>query len=224
LRKLAATGRYTSGYTARVITSTAPRNPCTQVLSDAQPKLTTKSGIASGTTTSTAHTRRPGRSVRSTNHAAAVPITAQSTVTTTVSRTVFHSRLAVSDRKIRCTIVEVPAPCASMSRNTSGSTSTTTTAMLSASSHQGRQSGPPGTSPLLALTDCGSGTAGAGVLAISAVRSSVAGASQQPGLAQQAIAVDPSPSSGIVIEFGCSSSKGVSGAAVSPRRRSGTRS
>src|ERR1700728_1464145 len=58
------------------MTMTAPRKPCTQVHSDAQPKLTTKSGMASGTTTSTAQTRRPGRLVRSTHQAAAVAITA----------------------------------------------------------------------------------------------------------------------------------------------------
>ena len=60
----------------------APVKPCAQVHSEFQPKLTTKSGMASGMTTSTAQTRRPGRSVRSTHHAAAVPITAQATVTT----------------------------------------------------------------------------------------------------------------------------------------------
>ena len=49
--------------------------------------------MASGTTTSTAQMRRPGRSVRSTHHAAPVPITAHKAVTTTVSRTVFHSRV-----------------------------------------------------------------------------------------------------------------------------------
>ena len=100
---------------------TAPRKPCAQVHREFQPKLTTKSGIASGTTTSTAQTRRPGRSVRSMHHAAPVPITAQAAVTTTVSRTVFQSSEPVSGRKIRCTTSAVPAPWASMSRKTSGS-------------------------------------------------------------------------------------------------------
>ena len=102
------------------MTRTAPRKPCAQVHREFQPKLTTKSGMASGTTTSTAHARRPGRSVRSTHHAAAVPSTAQATVTTTASRTVFHSRVAVSGRKIRWATSAVPAPWASMSRKTSG--------------------------------------------------------------------------------------------------------
>ena len=79
---------------------TAPRKPWIQVHSDAQPKLTTKSGMASGTTTSTAQIFRPGTLVRSTHQAAAVPITAHRAVTTTVSRTVFHSSSAVSGRKI----------------------------------------------------------------------------------------------------------------------------
>ena len=79
----------------------APVKPCAQVHSEFQPKLTTKSGMASGMTTSTAQTRRPGRSVRSTHHAAPVPITAQATVTTAASRTVFHNRDQVSERKIR---------------------------------------------------------------------------------------------------------------------------
>ena len=52
----------------------------------------------------------PGRSVRSTHHAAAVPITAQATVTTAVSRTVFHSRDQVSGRKIRLVQLGRPGP------------------------------------------------------------------------------------------------------------------
>src|ERR1039457_2875854 len=109
------------------MTSTAPLKPCTQVDSDDQPKLTTKSAMANGTTTSTAQTLRQGRSVRSTRYAATVPITAQRTVTTTVRRTVFHKRLAVSERQIRCQTLEAPAPAASVSRKASGSASTATT-------------------------------------------------------------------------------------------------
>ena len=106
---------------------TAPRKPWAQVHRECQPKLTTKSGMASGTTTSTAQARRPGRSVRSTHHAAPVPITAQATVTATVSRTVFHSSEAVSGRKIRCATSEAPAPWASISRKTSGTARTAAT-------------------------------------------------------------------------------------------------
>ena len=118
---------------------TAPRKPWTQVHSEFQPKLTTKSGIASGTTTSTAQARRPGRSVRSTHQAAAVPITAQASVTTTVSRTVFHSSVPVSGRKTRLATSEIPAPCASMSRKTSGSASTAATRTLTVSRAIGRR-------------------------------------------------------------------------------------
>jgi hypothetical protein len=103
-RRLAATGRYTSGYTASDMTRTAPWNPCTQTNSDFQPKLTTKSGMASGTTNSTAQIRRPGRSVRSVSQAAPVPSTAQHAVTAAVSRTVFHSSSPVSGRQIRLPI------------------------------------------------------------------------------------------------------------------------
>ena len=79
------------------------------MVSDAQPKLTTKSGMAKGTTTSTAQIRRPGRSVRSTHQAARVPMTAHRAVTTTVSRTVFQSSVAVSGRKMRWKTVD-PGP------------------------------------------------------------------------------------------------------------------
>ena len=82
------------------MTMTAPRKPWIHDHRDAHPKLTTKSGMASGTTTSTAQILRPGTLVRSTHHAAAVPITAHRAVTTTVSRTVFHSSSPVSGRAI----------------------------------------------------------------------------------------------------------------------------
>src|SRR5580704_7527927 len=118
---------------------TAPRKPCAQVHSECQPKLTTKSGIASGTTRSTAQARRPGRSVRSTHHAPAVPITAHNTVTATVSRTVFHSSDQVSGRKIRCKTSPNPAPLASISRKTSGRARTAATRQLRVSRATGRR-------------------------------------------------------------------------------------
>ncbi len=121
------------------MTSTAPRKPWTQVDSDAHPKLTTKSGMAKGTTTNTAQIRRPGRSVRSTHHAARVPMTAHSTVTTTVSRMVFHSSVPVSGRKIRWTTVDSPAPLASMTRKTSGTSRTMATAVLATRRILGRR-------------------------------------------------------------------------------------
>ncbi len=52
--------------------------------------------MATGNTTTTAQNRRPGRSVFSTNQAVAVPMAAQAAVTTTDSRTVFHSRPRVN--------------------------------------------------------------------------------------------------------------------------------
>ena len=102
--------------------------------------------MAKGTTTSTAQIRRPGRSVRSTHQAARVPMTAHSTVTTTVRRTVFHNSVPVSGRKIRWTTVDQPAPLASITRNTSGTSRTTATAALAARSTGGRRAPrpPPG--------------------------------------------------------------------------------
>ena len=81
--------------------NTAPWNPCTAVVSVTQPKLTIRSGMANGTTRSTAQIRRPGRSVRSTHHAVSVPNTAQRTVTVTVRLAVFQRSLAVNGRQMR---------------------------------------------------------------------------------------------------------------------------
>jgi hypothetical protein len=120
----------------------APPKPWAHAQSEFQPKLTTKSGIASGTTTSTAQTRRPGKSVRSTHHAAAVPITAHATVTATVSRTVFQSSERVSGRKMRCATSETPAPWASISRKTSGSARIAATSELIVSRATGRRARP----------------------------------------------------------------------------------
>src|SRR5580693_589998 len=121
------------------MTMTAPRKPWIQVHSDAQPKLTTKSGMASGTTTSTAQIFRPGTLVRSTVHAAAVPITPHRAVTTTVSRTVFHSSSAVSGRKMSRASAAAPLPLASISRKISGRTRTAAISTAEAVSARGRR-------------------------------------------------------------------------------------
>src|SRR5580692_1090833 len=154
---------------------TAPAKPWAQVHSEFQAKLTTKSGIARGTTTSTAQTRRPGRSVRSTHHAAPVPITAHAAVTTTVSRTVFHSSVQVSGRKMRWATSEAPAPWASTSRNTSGTARSAATRELIASRATGRRG-----RALTALLSAGRVSVPA---AISGPDPS--GGSQQAGLAEQ---------------------------------------
>src|SRR5258705_10318682 len=121
------------------MTMTAPRKPWIQVHSDAQPKLTTKSGMASGTTTSTAQILRPGTLVRSTHHAAAVPMTAHRAVTTTVSRTVFHSSSPVSGRKISRASAAAPLALASISRKTSGRARTAAISVAEAISARGRR-------------------------------------------------------------------------------------
>ena len=51
--------------------SRAPAYPSTRWVSDTQPKLFTNAGTASGATSSTCQSRRAGRSLRSTSHAAA---------------------------------------------------------------------------------------------------------------------------------------------------------
>src|SRR5580698_9649885 len=159
---------------------TAPVKPCAQVHSEFQPKLTTKSGIASGTTTRTDQTRRPGRSVRSTHHAAPVPITAHAAVTTTVSRMVFHSRVRVSGRKMRCTTSVAPAPWASTSRNTSGRARSAATRELIVSRATGRLAG----RARRGLTaPSASGRVSVPVAAISGPDPS--GGSQQAGLTEQ---------------------------------------
>ena len=56
--------------------------------------------MAKGMTTSTAQTDVPVSRVRSTQYAQNVPMTAHRTVTTTVSRTVFQSSVAVSRRQM----------------------------------------------------------------------------------------------------------------------------
>ena len=156
---------------------TAPMKPCAQVHSEFQPKLTTKSGMASGMTTSTAQTRRPGRSVRSTHHAAPVPITAQATVTTAVSRTVFHSRDQVSERKIRLLSSPAPAPPASISRKTSGTAMSAATPVAAVSNATGRDVRRAGLGPLVPLVPVASWTS---VSKVTAGRPGGAGRSPPP--------------------------------------------
>jgi hypothetical protein len=55
---------------------------------------------------------------------------AQRKVTTTVSRTVFHSNVAVSGRQMRWATRETPAPCASINKNTRGASKTSATKVL----------------------------------------------------------------------------------------------
>ena len=129
--------------------------------------------MASGTTSSTAQIRRPGKSVRSTSHAAAVPMTAHSTVTTTVSRTVFQSSDAVNGRKIWLATASNPARCDSMSRNTSGMASSAAIAVLLTSNPIGRLARLAGTAGTFSVAD----GAGSVFTALSP--------SQQPGLAHQ---------------------------------------
>jgi len=65
-------------------------------------------------------------------------MTAQSSVTTTVKRTVFQSNVTLSVRQTRCHTFDVPAPAASVTRKISGSANAPTTTTLSASNVLGR--------------------------------------------------------------------------------------
>ena len=78
--------------------SSAPAYPSTRWVSDTQPKLFTNAGTASGATRSTCQSRLPGRSLRSTSHAAAVPITLARRIAPRVSRTVLSSSTPMRGR------------------------------------------------------------------------------------------------------------------------------
>ena len=197
------------------MTTTAPRNPWIHVVNDAHPKLTTKSGMANGTTTSTAHIRRPGRSVRSTHHTVKVPMMAHRAVTTTVSRIVFHRRVPVSGRKMRWRIVDAPALPASINRKTRGASRTMATPVLMANRTfrcRVRRSG----------TDPGGGRSRTGSVntVLSGSRCEVSAprrahrhptGQSSPACFSSPMAVEPSPSLAGVMAFGSSWSKGVSG-------------
>ena len=66
-------------------------------------------------------------------------MTAHAAVTTTVSRTVFQSSVAVSGRKIWLATVPDPARCDSMSKKISGTARSTAMAELTTSSPTGRR-------------------------------------------------------------------------------------
>jgi hypothetical protein len=119
------------------MTKTAPWNPSTHGASDDQPKETTKSGIASGSTRTAGHRRRAGTSVRSRSHAVRVPTMAQRNVTSEVSLTVFHRRSTVSGRKTRSATDPRPALVDSMTRKTGGNARTVATRAVAAKSSHG---------------------------------------------------------------------------------------
>ncbi|MNY45587.1 hypothetical protein D3C86_1807020 [compost metagenome] len=92
LRRVAATGRKISGYLESVITRIAPPSPSNWALKDTQVKLLTKAGTANGRHRITPHIRRPGKLLRSSNHASDRPITPQASVTPSISARVLRSR------------------------------------------------------------------------------------------------------------------------------------
>ncbi len=176
-------------------------------------------------TTSTAQIRRPGNAVRTMPYAARVPITAQHAVTTTVRQTVFQSRCAVRCRQTRCHTLAQPAPAASVHKNASGSARAPTTSKLIPSSALGDRfrRGADATDPPASELDAnGPGRSVEEAVAIGRrclSRAALVGrrarvVSQQLLLSQQADCGLAVPSSLIVIEYGCSLPKAVSGALV----------
>jgi hypothetical protein len=97
----------------------------------------TNEGTASGATSSTVHTRRPGRSERSTSQAAPTPSTRLSARQPTVSRTVFQSRSAVRCRKISWDASAQPVCTASYATKPSGSSVSSATAVAASTSRAG---------------------------------------------------------------------------------------
>jgi len=86
----------------------APAYPSTLAVRETQPKLLTKAGTASGATSSTFQTRRPGNSVRSTSQAIPVPITNVSPTQPATSKPVFLRSSPTRGRQVRATASSHP--------------------------------------------------------------------------------------------------------------------
>ncbi len=134
MRRVAATGRNTSGYLDSAITRIAPPSPSKRGLSETQVKPLTNAGTANGRHRITPHKRRPRRSLRSSSQARARPTTAQATVTPAISSRVFFIRPQTKGRHSRYNASRQPACQAlrptysngSRLRPTSSSTGSTT--------------------------------------------------------------------------------------------------
>ncbi|MNM90332.1 hypothetical protein D3C81_1025890 [compost metagenome] len=109
LRRVAATGRNTSGYLDRLITRMAPPRPSKRGLSDTQVKPLTKAGTANGRHRITPHRRRPGRSLRSSSQARDTPRAMQARVTPAISIRVLRIRPQTKGRQSRCKASRQPA-------------------------------------------------------------------------------------------------------------------
>jgi hypothetical protein len=92
------------------VTRTAAHRPCTDGDTEYQAKLFTNAGTASGAAISPVHIPRPGRSVLSTSHAAAVPSMAAAAIPRTVSDTVLTSSSPTRGRNTSATIPSHPTP------------------------------------------------------------------------------------------------------------------
>ncbi|MCY1442424.1 hypothetical protein D9M71_587900 [compost metagenome] len=114
LRRVAATGRNTSGYLDRAMTMIAPPRPSKSELSDTQVKLLTNDGTANGRHSTTPHNRRPARLLRSSSQARARPTTMQVSVTPTISIRVLRISPQTKGRHSRCKASRQPASQALM--------------------------------------------------------------------------------------------------------------
>ena len=191
--------------------STAPRKPRTAGATATHPKLTTKSGMPTGSTTSTAQYLRPGMSVRSTHQAASVPMTADAAVTTTTSRTVFQSSWAVRWRKTsrpRPSCPARPTEWASRRRKMRGRASRIATPTARTRTRRGRA-----LERRLAETRPSS-SGSTSTTAISARRPAGVRTHRSWASWRSATALDPSPSSLSETGSGASWSSGVSPCAV----------
>ncbi|MNO88812.1 hypothetical protein D3C76_802780 [compost metagenome] len=121
LRKVAATGRKISGYLDRAMTRIAPPRPSKSELSDTQVKLLTNEGTANGRHSTTPHSRRPGRLLRSSSQARARPTTMHTSVTPNMSIRVLRIRPQTNGRQSRCRASRQPASQAFRATYSSGS-------------------------------------------------------------------------------------------------------
>src|SRR5476651_724126 len=134
LRRVAATGRNTSGYLDRVITRIAPPNPSKLALNETQVKLLTNAGTANGRQRITPQMRRPGKLLRSSSQASDRPITPQATVTPIISAKVLRSSPNTYGRHSKCTASAQPACQALRPTYASGNTLRPTSSRTGSSS------------------------------------------------------------------------------------------
>ena len=140
-----------------VITIVAPSSGAIRDANECQAYPTTKSGIATGSTSRTVHRRRAGSAVRSVSHAAPVPMVAASRDTVRHSTRVLRSSITDRSRNRTRWISLQPVLRTSRTISTSGASSAAAISMLATSSNQprpARRRNRPGHWFAIALTSC----------------------------------------------------------------------